>query len=159
ILAEIRARYPGLESGRAVHELVRRLITRMINDVIAESGRRLAAAAPGSADDVRLAGAPMVGFSPDMEVADRAIKAFLFVGMYRHSRIARVMGDAERVVRDLFDHYTRIPADLPPEWHAEGGAGDAGDRARLVADYIAGMTDRYALIEHGRFFDSTPDLR
>jgi dGTPase len=156
IQAEIKTRYPRLETSRAVHELVRRLITRMIEDVIAESGRRLRAAAPASADAVRLAGAPMLAFSADMEVADRAIKAFLFTGMYRHRRIARIMRDAEQVVRDLFIHYTEALADLPPEWRSES---DGGERARLVADYIAGMTDRYALIEHGRFFDSTPDLR
>jgi dGTPase len=156
ILGEIRARYPGLEASRLVHELVRRLITRMIENVIAESFRRLQAAAPASADGVRLAGTTLVGFSPDMEVADRSIKAFLFTGMYRHSRIARIMRDAEQVVRDLFDHYTAVPADLPPEWRAEG---EHAERARLVADFIAGMTDRYALIEHGRFFDLTPDLR
>ncbi len=156
ILGEIRTRYPRLETARASHELVRRLITRMIEDVIEESAKRLRAAAPASADAVRLAGVAMIGFSPDMEVADRAIKAFLFTGMYRHTRIARIMRDAERVVRELFDHYMRVPDHLPAEWRC---GGEAGARERQVANFIAGMTDRYALIEHGRFFDSTPELR
>jgi dGTPase len=79
--------------------------------------------------------------------------------MYRHERVMRVMDDAARVVRDLFAHYTQTPADLPAEW-GEGIAGvDESARARRIGDYIAGMTDRYALIEHARYFKETPELR
>jgi dGTPase len=157
LLAEVRARHPGLESSRVIHEVVRRLITRLIEDVIDESKRRLAALAPGSADDIRHADAPVVGFSPAMAEADRAIKAFLYPRMYRHARIARVMAEAEQVVHGLFGRYRDRPSDMPAEWRS--AEGDASAQARRVADFVAGMTDRYALIEHARLFASTPELR
>jgi dGTPase len=99
----------------------------------------------------------LVGFSPAMQEVDRAIKQFLFPRMYRHSRIMRIMRAAEGIVADLFGHFMEKPADMPAEWAHDIGAGrDA--RARRVADFIAGMTDRYALIEHARHFDSTGEL-
>jgi dGTPase len=158
ILADIRARYPELEMPRVVHELVRRLIAQMIEEVTAESGRRLAALAPRSADDVRQAGAAVIAFSSAMAEADRAIKGFLYPRMYRHARIMRVMGEAEAVVRDLFAHYATHEADMPAEWQSSGAAEEAGHERR-IADFIAGMTDRYALGEHARLFKTTPDLR
>ena len=94
-----------------------------------------------------------------MEAADRAIKGFLYPRMYRHPRIMRIMGDAERVVCALFARYSEKPADMSAEWAQTVEAGDEADRPRRTADFIAGMTDRYALIEHGRLFDSTPELR
>lgn len=159
ILREIAAAYPGIDAARRVHELVRRLITRMIEEVSAESARRLAALAPRNAAEVRHAQAPVIAFSPAMVEADKAIKGFLYPRMYRHDRVMRVMGDAEAVVRDLFAHFTANPADLPAEW-GEGleRMGESG-RARRIADFIAGMTDRYALAEHARYFKTTPELR
>jgi dGTPase len=154
ILAEIDKLSPGLEPARRTHELVRRLITRMIEDVIGHSKNLIAARAPGSVDDIRRAGAPVVAFSADMAEADRAIKAFLFPRMYRHARIMRIMGDAQAVVADLFARYMRSPGELP--WRNKPAAAPA---PREVADFIAGMTDRYALSEHSRLFDSTPELR
>ena len=156
ILADIDREHPGLETARRAHELVRRIITRMIEDVIAESGRRVAMLKPRSAADVREAPRPIVGFSPAMDKADRDIKGFLYPRMYRHDRVMRVMDDAEGVVRELFGHYSTVPADLPEEWRE--GIGDS-DYARRIANYIAGMTDRYALIEHARYFAKTPELR
>jgi dGTPase len=97
----------------------------------------------------------MVGFSAGMAQSDAAIKGFLYPRMYRHERIARVMQDAEKVVRDLFNHYRAKPADMPDEWAA--GA-DEHARLRSIADFIGGMTDRYALLEHARFFATTPTL-
>jgi dGTPase len=159
ILGVIDAQRPGLEAGRRVHETVRALITRMIEDVIAETGRRVAMLRPRMTADVREAPRPIVGFSPAMEKADRGIKGFLYPRMYRHDRVMHVMADAERVVRDLFAHYAAMPADLPAEWGEGIGATDAVARARRIADYIAGMTDRYALIEHAKYFKTTPELR
>jgi dGTPase len=142
-----------------VHELIRRLIGLLIEDVIAETGRKLAALAPRTADDVRLAKAPVAGFSAAVGEADRAIKAFLETRMYRHARVMRVMDEAAGVLRDLFARYSAHPSDLPPEW-SEGLEGLAeAARARRIADFIAGMTDRFALAEHARLFDSTPELR
>ena len=159
ILREIDAEHSNIEPARRVHETVRALITRMIEDVIGETGRRVAMLKPRSAAEVRDAPRPIVGFSPAMEKADREIKGFLYPRMYRHDRVMRVMADAERVVRDLFAHYTQTPADLPQEW-GEGIVGsDASKRVRHIGDYIAGMTDRYALIEHAKYFKETPELR
>jgi dGTPase len=157
IIGEIEVQYPQLEHGRLVHELVRRVIARLAEDVIAESARRLAALAPATPDEVRAAEEQIVGFSAAMAQADAAIKGFLYPRMYHHPRIARVMGAAEQVVRELFAHYVAYPADLPAEWAP--GAADPAGRARRIADFVAGMTDRYALNEHARLFDSTPELR
>jgi len=148
-----------LEATRRAHETVRRLITRMIEDVIAESRRHIAALNPKSAADVRCAPAPVVAFSPAMEKTDTDIKGFLYPRMYRHARVMAVMGEAEGVVRDLFAHFVSHPADLPAEWREGVDLADAATRARRVADYIAGMTDRYALVEHARYFMATPELR
>jgi dGTPase len=159
ILQEIRAAYASLDPGRESHELVRRLITRLIEDVIAETGRRLDALAPRRAADLRVAGEAAVGFSAGMAAADRAMKGFLSVRMYRHERIRRIMGEAENVVCDLFARYAAAPADAPAEWVQNTDAPDDSGRLRRVADFIAGMTDRYALIEHARLFEATPELR
>jgi dGTPase len=159
IVREIDAQYPRLDPTRRVHETVRRLITRMIEDVIAETGRRVAALAPLTAADVRQAARPLVAFSPALQQADAEIKAFLWPRMYRHTRVMRVMEEAQGAVRDLFAHYLATPADLPAEWAEAIAEGEPAARARLVADYIAGMTDRYALIEHAKYFKKTPELR
>ncbi len=145
----------GLEPSRRAHELVRRLIARMIEDVIGHSQHLIGQRTPGSVEDIRRAGAPMVSFSPAMAAADRAIKAFLFPRMYRHPRIVRIMSDAQSVVTDLFARYLGGPDDLP----LRDAPLEAPVQARQIADFIAGMTDRYALSEHARLFDSTPELR
>jgi dGTPase len=142
-----------------VHEFIRRLIGQLIEDVVAETGRRLAALGPGSPDDLRRAPSGVSGFSPAIAEADRAIKDFLERRMYRHVRVRRVMDDAAQVVRELFARYSRCADALPPEWREGLSDLDKPERERRVADFIAGMTDRYALAEHGRLFDSTPELR
>ena len=159
ILGDIRHQHPALDPSRLVHELVRRLITQMIEDVIAETGARLRALAPRSADDLRHAAHPVGAFSPAMAEADRAIKGFLYPRMYRHDRIMRIMRDAERLVCALFARYLDRPDDMPAEWAQIVDSGDTAARSRHIADFIAGMTDRYALTEHARLFDSTPELR
>src|SRR5262249_61391046 len=125
--------------------------------VPADTSPRLRRLAPRSADEVRHAEAPVVAFSPAMVEADRAIKGFLYPRMYRHPRIMRIMGDAEGVVRDLFARYAAHPEDIPAEWAQSAEAGE--ESVRRIADFIAGMTDRYALIEHARLFAETPQLR
>jgi dGTPase len=159
LLAEIDARWPGLAQGRVIHELGRRVITRFVEDVIRESGRRIAEAAPRHADDVRAAGRTLVGFSPAMADADAAIKRFLFANMYRHPSVVVVRQQADLVVRDLFRAFADDISRLPEEWREGLDGADEPRRMRRVADYIAGMTDRYALEEHRRLFDVTPDLR
>jgi dGTPase len=159
VLREIDARYPALETSRRVHEVIRGLITRMIEDVTAQSRRQLAEVEPQSADGVRGAGRPVVAFSPAMAQADRAIKNFLYPRLYRHARIVRIMGEAEEVVRRLFAHYVECPADMPAEWLKGLDPSDRLSRALRIADFIAGMTDRYAMVEHARLFGVMPELR
>lgn len=158
LLAGIGREHPGLDHARVVHELVRRLITTMIVDIVTETERALAEARPASADAVRKLGRPLVTFSPAMAATDRAVKKFLFGRMYRHERVMQVMRDAERVVEDLFARYTDDPETLPAEWRCDLPAGKTA-RARRIVDFIAGQTDRYALDEHARLFDTTPQLR
>jgi dGTPase len=158
ILREVDRAYPGVDPVRRAGELMRRMITRMVEDVVGETRRRITALDPRCADDIRRAGAPMVGFSPGMASAERAIKDFLFERMYRHRRVMQVMGEAEGVLRDLFARYVEEPEALPAEWRDTLPAETAA-RARGIADFIAGMTDRYALGEHRRLFDATPLLR
>jgi dGTPase len=159
VVGEIRATYPRLDAARQVHELVRRLIGLLIEDVTAATRGKLEALKPQSADDVRQAETAMAGFSPAMAEADHAIKAFLKVRMYRHARVMAVMDQASGVVRDLFARYSAAPGDLPAEWREGLDRLDDAGRARRIADFIAGMTDRFALAEHARLFDSTPELR
>jgi dGTPase len=158
ILAEVDRRYPGLEASRRIHEVVRRVITRFVEDAVRESGRLIAALAPESAVAIRLAGQPVVAFSAAIADADRAIKAFLHPRMYRHPRVLRVREQADAIVRDLFQRFIADPGAMPEEWRA-GIAGEEARLARRVADYIAGMTDNYALAEHRRLFPTTPELR
>jgi dGTPase len=157
ILADIDRKHPQLEPSRRAHETVRRLITRMIEDLTAESLRRLALLAPHSSTDVRAASAPVIAFSPDMQAADTAIKGFLYPRMYHHERVMHVMSEAERIVRDLYAHFSAHPDTLPQDWG--GTVAEPAALARRIVDYIAGMTDRYALIEHARWIGGTPDLR
>jgi dGTPase len=156
IVAEVDA---APDASRRAHETVRRIITRMIEDVMAEAARRVAAVKPRSYADVRNAAGAVVAFSPAFAKADAGIKGFLYPRMYRSDRVMNVMKDAEGVVRDLFGHYTASIADLPAEWRERLDPSDAAARARRVGDYIAGMTDRYALVEHARYFKDTPELR
>ena len=159
IFREIAAQHPRLEPGRHAHEIIRRLITRMIEDVIAQSRRHIVALEPASADEVRQSSGPVVGFSAAMAKADRAIKDFLYPKLYRHARIMRIMGEAEEVVRRLFGHYVAAPGDLPADWLNGLDPADTTGRAVRIADFIAGMTDRYAMVEHTRIFGATPELR
>jgi dGTPase len=148
-----RARWPGLERGRLVHETIRRLIDAMVGDLVAETRRRLESAAPADADAVRAAPGPLAGFSDTMRRHDQALRAFLKQRMYRHYRVNRMTSKSRRVVRALFDLFMAEPQCLPPDWQPPGR--DPAIQARLVVDYIAGMTDRFALAEHERLFDMT----
>jgi dGTPase len=153
VFREVAQQHPGLDESRLVHEAVRRLIDRMAMDLLEETRRRLAAARVRSADEIRNLGAPVVAFSATMRAHDRALKAFLFERMYRHYRVNRMASKARRIVQELFQLFHAEPQCLPTEWRlAADGPGTAAT-ARVVADYIAGMTDRYALDEHYRVFD------
>ncbi len=159
LLEEIFALWPGLETSRAIHELGRRVITRFVEDAIAESGRNIGELQHQSADDVRLCGHTLVAFSPAMAEADRAIKAFLFPNMYRAPSVVRIRQQADAIMRDLFSRFFKEPGLMPHEWHEGLERVSEEKRARRVADYMAGMTDRFARDEHRRLFDVTPELR
>jgi len=152
IFADVARRHPGLEAGRLVHESIRRLIDRMVVDLIAETERRIARTRPGSVDALRRLGQAVVAFSAEMAENDRALKRFLFQRMYRHERVSKMTERARRVVGDLLQLYLAAPEKLPPEWAAACTGADDAATARVVADYIAGMTDRYALGDHERHF-------
>ena len=156
LMREIDDRYPGLEEARVIHELSRRVITRFIEDAIDESRRRIAEAKPASPQAVETAGRPLVAWSSAITAADREVKTFLFAKMYRHPSVLAVRDKADAIVRRLFSAYMADPAAMPSGWAAKA---ERGERARAVADYIAGMTDRFAIHEDARLFDGQPDLR
>jgi dGTPase len=158
-LAEIRSRYPGLEPSREINELTRRVITRLIEDVIGEAKRAIAEVKPRTVEDIRACGRTLVQFSPETRAYDDGIKAFLFRHVYRHPRVVPIRHEAGLVVRDLFNAFFDRPDAMPPVWSAGLGEVEPAKRARRVSDYIAGMTDHYALEEHRRLFAHTPDLR
>ncbi|MBL8832919.1 MAG: deoxyguanosinetriphosphate triphosphohydrolase [Rhodospirillales bacterium] len=141
--AAIRARHPGIEPARLAGELVRRLVGAMVDDALGETRARIATARPDSADAIRHLDHPVVAFSVPFGHQMAAIKGFLFERMYRHPTVNEMTSKARRVVRVLFDRYMADPAQLPVQWQARAGA-------RAVADYIAGMTDNFALKEHAR---------
>jgi dGTPase len=109
-------------------------------------------------DEVRNHSEALIAFPVEMAKAEATIKAFLYERMYRHPKVMRVMGEAEQIVFDLFARYDSHPGDLPPEWLPHAKSGEA-EWARRIGNFIAGMTDRFALTEHQRLFDSTADLR
>jgi dGTPase len=154
IIQEVRGRYPGLASGRVVHETTRRLIDRLVRDLSAETERRLAELAPQSADDIRTAGHPVVALSETMAAAEKRLRQFLDTRMYHDYRVNRMTSKARRILADLFRQFMAEPDTLPTQWQAQI-AQDAEPiiRARVIADYLAGMTDRFAIAEHQRFFD------
>ena len=149
----VTQKYPGIGPARLIHEAVRRVINAMVEDVLAETRRRLATAAPKSVADIRALGQPVVAFSPHMAATDRTVKAFLYKRMYEHWKLNRSHSKARRVVTDLFGLLFAEPNCLPSPWRERAEQAGTQARARLVADYIAGMTDRFALDEHRRLFD------
>lgn len=152
IFRQVAGRYPGLAKAQLAHEGIRRLINVMVEDLLTETRRRLAEHEPSCVDDVRIIGRPVVGFSDSMLDVHRALKAFLFERMYRHPRVNEMTRQAKRVVRDLYRFYTADPDRMPPEWRPQTGSADTGRIGRRVADFIAGMTDRFALTDHQRHF-------
>ena len=150
-LSEARALRAGLGSSKLRNETIRRVTDTLCTALIAETRRRIAELRPAHADDVRRAGHALVGYDARTEAANRAIRAFLHARMYRHWRVNRMTEKARRVTADLFSLLHRDPRLLPPEWQAAAAEGESA--ARAVADYIAGMTDRFAVEEHRRLTD------
>jgi dGTPase len=145
----VEAQYPGLPGRRALYETIRLMITAMTADLVATSAALLQDAAPGSIDDVRAA-PPLIRFSDQMRAETTALKRFLYANLYRHFKVNRMRVKASRIVRELFDAFMTDPVLLPPDYQV--ASGDTHKQARKIADYIAGMTDRYAIREHKRIF-------
>ncbi|MBB5201614.1 deoxyguanosinetriphosphate triphosphohydrolase [Glaciimonas immobilis] len=158
---EVETIFPGLRGRRAINETLRRMINALINDLIDTSRARISAAAPQTVEDVRDA-APLIAFSQPMAQEAAALKRFLRENLYRHYLVSRMTSKARRIVVDLFDCFVKEPALLPPDYQLIPSSMPQGDivregdiaslQARQVADYIAGMTDRYAIREHRRLF-------
>jgi dGTPase len=153
----VHARYPDLTERRLVHETIRRMINYVASDLIRTTQQKLADAAPSGTDDVRCLSKPLVGFSEAVQAEHLELKQFLRDRVYRHHKVLRMTTKARRVLTALFEAFMQDIKLMPPD-HCEAAAraerahGEAG-RARVVADYVAGMTDRYAILEHSRLFD------
>ncbi len=151
-IAAVRGEFPDAPEDLLIAEAVSHMIGRMVDDVLAETKSRLAALKPQSAEDIRGAGHAMVAFSAEMQPQVMELREFLFARMYRHHKINRARSYARRVIRDLFHVFVKEPEILPPAWFALYE--NQGDIHRIVCDYIAGMTDRYAYREHHRLFNA-----
>jgi dGTPase len=158
IIAELE-RMPALDGSRQIYGVTRQLITVMINDAVEASRARLSRLGPQHADDIRRAQQPVVVFSEAMGSEIGRLRSFLFARLYGSPRVGHVMERAERLVRDLVARYRHEPKAMPEAWRAAASSSGERRQARLVADFVAGMTDRFAMAEHRRLFDATPDLR
>jgi dGTPase len=148
-----------IEPRRAIYEVNRRLITLLIADGVSETRRRLKCMHPTSAAEVRQAPMELVAFSSDVARDLAGLKAFLFAQVYHHPRVTRIMNGAESIVVDLFDRYSRDAGAVPDALAAYLASADDTQRTARIRDYLAGMTDRFAVAEHRRLFDATPELR
>ncbi len=159
LVVEVLARWPDISPNRQAHEVQRRLITRAIEDVIAESSRQIADVAPQTADDVRHAGRTLVQFSPAMASAEKELKQFLFRKVYRSEAVMAPVRESQALVAALFDHYL-ARGGMPGRWQESADATlEVAARARVVTDFIAGMTDPYAEEQYARLFDGAGQLR
>jgi dGTPase len=152
VLYGVRRDWPDIDERMVRIEAVRRMIGVMVDDVLAETESRIEAANVRSTEDVRMADRMLVAFSQDMLADLGVLRKFLFERMYRHYRVNRTRSQARRVLGEMFELFMAEPETLPPEWSGKAGVGDQAKRARAVCDYIAGMTDRYAIEEHRKLF-------
>ena len=146
---QVVAQYPGLPGRRELYETIRLMITAMTADLVETSAALIAEANPQSIADVRAA-PPLIRFSPQMRTETTALKRFLYANLYRHYKVNRMRVKASRIVRELFEAFMTDPVLLPFDYQL--ASGDVTKQARKIADYIAGMTDRYAIREHKRIF-------
>jgi dGTPase len=155
---DVQAQYPAISGRRLVYEIVRRMINYLVTDLIDSSAKRLGASGVRSIAEVRAHSAALIGFSDTTREQNYALKSFLREHLYKHYKVRRMTAKARRIVRELFEAFFNEPALMPDEHEARSRLelvkGPAG-RARAVADYIAGMTDRYAILEHSRLFDAS----
>src|SRR5450830_962396 len=146
---DVQTAFPGLSGRRAIYETLRRLITALADDLIVTSTQLISDAAPRDVNEVRTS-APLIRFSDAMRRDATELKRFLRANLYRHYQVNRMREKASRIVRELYEVFMGDPALLPPDYQLKDG--DASKQARKIADYIAGMTDRYAIREHRRLY-------
>jgi len=150
---EVRRRYPDIAPRRAIYETVRRMINYVATDLIENSRRLIEESGVQRIEDVRRHSRTLVAYTPEVAEKSRELKRFLRQNLYAHDRVSRMMSEAVKIVRGLFEAFMRDPGLLPPQYREKlSGQQQTGERARTVADYIAGMTDRYAMREHERLF-------
>ena len=163
IIAQVKKDWPEISEHYIIQETIREMIGAMVTDVLKETQKNIEAINPQSADDVRQAGQKMVAFSPSMYTMVEELRAFLLKRMYRHFTVNRIWTKVERIIPELFNAFMKQYKLLPDHWQIRveeaGGLIDNVAQARIVCDYIAGMTDRYAIREHERLFDLYRDLR
>lgn len=157
LIREVAARYRNCPRECRAHETVRRLIDRLVSDLLTESHVRIAAAAVRDVAEVRAAGAPLVGFSDAVAEGVRELRAFLHRRVYRHYKVNRMARKAGRLITELFQAFFEAPHCLPDGWRERAGEPGDARTAAVVRDYIAGMTDRYAVREHDRMFQMSRD--
>ena len=153
IMSKIKHEFGDLEDSRLISELVRQIVNTLAEDIISESTRRLSKIQPAHSEDIKNSKQPVVAFSEKLTPRIRELREFLFARMYRHYKVNRMASKAKRVIGELFDLFMEEPSVLPDEWRFLGKRNVKSNQARLIADYIAGMTDRYALLEYDRLFD------
>lgn len=154
LLKQVLTAYPDLEERRTRHELHRRLVNAMVADVVRETRRRLEQYKPQSVEDVRKAGVTFVLFSDELRQSERVVRSYLFEHVYRNYKVNRMWTKAGRIVSALYENFMQHPRTLPGEWQSKMGKDiDEKRRSRIVADYIAGMTDRFAIQEYRRLFE------
>ncbi|MFO1033936.1 MAG: deoxyguanosinetriphosphate triphosphohydrolase [Hyphomicrobiales bacterium] len=158
-LAQVLKTYPDIDHNRLVHDTQSRVISAMVNDVLDATGKNLRRRHPKSADEVRRAGETLVTLSAQMKENNRILQQFLSQSMYRHPRVLEIMERAQRVIRDLFNAYMNDEKLLPKDWRDDAAISSQSHYARQVCDFLAGMTDRYAIDQHKRLFDLEPLFR
>jgi dGTPase len=158
-LGAVLKAYPNIETTRLIHETVRRVISGMVGDVLSQSQKNILKSGTKSSAGVRLLDKQLIDFSSQMHENNKVLKGFLSQRMYRHPRVLEIMDRAQRVIRDLFEAYMNDADLLPEDWREDHPSTDQYNYARQVCDFIAGMTDRYALDQHKRLFDLDPLFR
>ena len=153
---EVVRRYPDISPRRAIYETIRRMINQVVTDLIENSRHQLAKSGIQNIEDVRRHPQPLITYTRDVAEKSRELKRFLRQNLYAHERVSRIMGEAVKIVRELFEAFMREPGSLPSQYQDKlRQQQEAGERARIIADYIAGMTDRYAMREHERLFPAS----
>tara|TARA_Y100001935_G_C17089394_1_gene400388 strand:- start:30 stop:659 length:630 start_codon:yes stop_codon:yes gene_type:complete len=153
LISRIKADFGSIEESRFISEVVRTIVNKLVADILAETANRLQKIRPVDPEDIMNAEQPIVSFSKELTPKIQQLRKFLFAKMYRHYKVNRMASKAKRVISELFNLFMEEPIVLPDEWRYLDKEDLKNNQARLISDYIAGMTDRYALLEYDRLFD------